>query len=67
MLDLNNLKKQYEVKYSHYQTLCKEVIRQLEVLFEENTIKLTVPIHYRVKEWDSIVDKCQRYNLNPKK
>ncbi|WP_195536537.1 GTP pyrophosphokinase [Bacillus paralicheniformis] len=66
-MEFHDLKKQYELEFSNYNSLCKEVIRQLEVLFKEKSIKLAVPIHFRIKEWESITDKCQRYSLRPSK
>jgi len=66
-MEFHDLKKQYELEFSNYNSLCKEVIRQLEVLFKEKSIKLAVPIHFRIKEWESITDKCQRYSLQPSK
>ncbi|MCY8410627.1 hypothetical protein MOD78_02445 [Bacillus haynesii] len=66
-MEFHDLKKQYELEFSNYNSLCKEVIRQLEVLFKEKSIKLAVPIHFRIKEWESIIDKCQRYSLQPSK
>ncbi|MCY8141843.1 hypothetical protein P9D79_20550 [Bacillus haynesii] len=66
-MEFHDLKKQYELEFSNYNTLCKEVIRHLEVLFNEKSIKLAVPIHFRIKEWESITDKCQRYSLQPSK
>ncbi|OMI06366.1 hypothetical protein BVL54_21615 [Bacillus paralicheniformis] len=65
-MELHDLKKQYELEFSNYNSLCKEVIKQLEVLFKEKSIKLAVPIHFRVKEWESIIDKCQRYSIQPR-
>lgn len=63
-MDLETLKSQYDSAHPNYLALCEEVIKQLEVLMDEKSIKLAVPIHYRVKDWDSIIDKCQRYSLD---
>lgn len=64
-MELHNLKNQYDLEFQNYSNLCKEVIRQLEVLLNEKSIKLAVPMHFRVKEWESVLNKCQRYSLKP--
>lgn len=62
-MNINDLKTQYEFQGPKYRLLCKEIINQLEVLLKEANVKLAVPITYRVKEWTSIIDKCNRYSL----
>lgn len=65
-MKFKDLKKQYDSKYYFYDSLCKELMKQLLVLFERDAIKLAVPLEYRVKDWKSIIEKCDRYNIEPK-
>ncbi|MGE7766650.1 GTP pyrophosphokinase [Peribacillus sp. NPDC096540] len=64
-METNHLKTQYDFEIPKYRTLCKEIIKQLEILLKENDVKLAVPINYRVKEWSSLLDKCKRYSMEP--
>ncbi|MEK4187199.1 MULTISPECIES: GTP pyrophosphokinase [unclassified Paenibacillus] len=63
--ELETLKNDYDLKQQLYNSLCNEFITQLNALFNEHNISLVAPIQYRVKTWNSIVDKCQKYNLTP--
>lgn len=58
------LKAQYDLVKPLYESMCQEIIKQLQTLLNDNGIKLAVPLDYRVKEWDSSIAKIERYSIN---
>lgn len=60
-----------ELEYSRmsatYESLCKETIRQLEFLLNENSIVLAFPIQYRTKKISSILNKIEQGRFTIKK
>lgn len=65
--DLNDLQQQHVALLPKCQTLCIEIVRQIEHLIETDDIKLAVPIQYRAKKWDSIYNKLSEGRFNIKK
>ena len=63
--DMSILKSEYELKYSKYDKLCKEVTTQLSELLRREHITLAFPIEYRVKSLESISENCQRLDTIP--
>lgn len=57
---------EYNRVHSDYMKLCSEINIQLNLLLEQKGVKLAVPVEYRVKEWDSIVLKLERFNTDLK-
>lgn len=66
MIDFDGLLADYESMVPKYQSLCDEIADQLSALFEQANLSLAMPITTRVKEWNSLVDKCDRNGLSPK-
>lgn len=62
----DELHESYREKSGNYNLFLEELKNQFNVLIEKHNIELSTPITTRVKKWDSIVDKCQRYEINPK-
>ncbi|SNS86657.1 ppGpp synthetase catalytic domain-containing protein (RelA/SpoT-type nucleotidyltranferase) [Bacillus sp. OK838] len=60
---LNELKEKYNSINGDYLVLTKEVVRQLKYLFKNKNIKLAVPMENRIKTWESIVEKIDRYDM----
>jgi ppGpp synthetase/RelA/SpoT-type nucleotidyltranferase len=64
--DLNALFANYESMALKYESLCDGIADQLWALFDRANLSLAMPITTRVKEWDSLVEKCKRNGLSPK-
>ena len=64
--DLNALFANYESMALKYKSLCDGIADQLWALFDRANLSLAMPISTRVKEWDSLVEKCKRNGLSPK-
>ncbi|WP_188453783.1 GTP pyrophosphokinase [Virgibacillus oceani] len=62
----DNLRKQYSNLKGDYQLLCEEIIKQLKELIRESDqkVNIAVPIEYRVKQWDSVIGKIEKYQLD---
>jgi len=63
--DMSILKSEYDLKYSQYDKLCKEITTQLSELLRREHIILALPIESRVKSWESISQKCERDKIMP--
>jgi putative GTP pyrophosphokinase len=63
--DMSKLKSEYELKYSQYDKLCKEITIQLAELLRRGHITLAFPIESRVKSWESISQNCERDGITP--
>jgi len=63
--DISILKSEYELKYSQYEKLCKEITTQLSEVLRQRHIALAFPIDFRVKSWESISGNFQRFNKIP--
>ena len=64
--DLNALFADYGSMAPKYKSLCDGIAAQLSALLDQANLSLAMPIATRVKEWDSLVDKCDRKGLLPK-
>jgi putative GTP pyrophosphokinase len=62
-----NLHPEYLKEYSIYENLCESLKIQISTLISQEGINIALPIEYRVKSWDSIVDKCNRTQNIPNK
>src|SRR5688500_17664601 len=62
--ELNKFRDEHRVLEQQGQSLCLELSKQLEVIFQKNSIHLVYPIQFRVKKWSSLNDKFERLNLN---
>ncbi|GMA58010.1 ppGpp synthetase/RelA/SpoT-type nucleotidyltransferase [Alicyclobacillus sacchari] len=60
---LETAKEAYDGMRSVYEDFCLFLSRELSQLVDNQGVKLAVPIHFRVKTWDSIVEKYQRRNI----
>lgn len=58
------LQDEYQSKCSLYGRFCFEITKQLVRLLEQYQIATAVPIHFRVKKFDSICQKSERYKTN---
>lgn len=60
---MKNLESNYNSKAGLYQNLVEQTVQQLKFLLKKDDIKLGFAIESRVKDLDSIKDKCNRYDL----
>ncbi|WP_052770064.1 GTP pyrophosphokinase family protein [Paenibacillus sp. IHB B 3415] len=65
-MELDELYKSYQENRGLYDLFVEELKDQLNVLLDKQKVELSTPITSRVKKWESVVDKCQRYSINPK-
>ena len=65
-IDLDALFANYGSMVPKYKSLCDGIAAQLSALLDQANLSLAMPIATRVKEWDSLVDKCDRNGLSPK-
>ena len=65
--DFNALSADYGSMAPKYKSLCDGIATQLSALLDQDNLSLAMPITTRVKEFDSLVDKCDRKGLSPKK
>lgn len=63
---MNALKVQYKRKKPLYEKFCQEIKGQLFEILRSQGIALAVPIQFRIKSWESILDKCNRRDIIPK-
>jgi putative GTP pyrophosphokinase len=62
-MTLEIAKEVYDRMYSVYMDFCQFLSRELSQLIDNKKVKLAVPIHYRVKTWESIIEKYHRKGL----
>lgn len=67
--DLNYLRCEYQKAVGIFERFCSELVTQLNELLRVESVIPALPIQYRVKSWESIEKKCERYgyvasNLN---
>ena len=60
---IDKLIEDYESKDSSVFDFCTELVKQIQVLIEQNSIKLAIPIDYRIKSLSSIKSKIENRNL----
>ena len=65
-LSIDELQAEYQEKQPLYEKLCTEIKTQLSELIYGTDVTTAFPIEFRVKPWNSIYDKVDRNNLNPK-
>jgi ppGpp synthetase/RelA/SpoT-type nucleotidyltranferase len=63
-LSAEQLTKEYLTKKNLYEQLTNEITKQINVLINNQDIKLATPIECRVKTLDSVLEKCDRYQLS---
>jgi ppGpp synthetase/RelA/SpoT-type nucleotidyltranferase len=63
---LNTLRKEYQQLLLAAEHLERELSRQLQHLFDSESVALALPLQTRVKDWSSIQDKLQRVPLSLK-
>lgn len=61
---IEQLESEYRIAAPVAKSFCTEITRQISKLLEDQNISLGVPLQSRVKDWNSIVDKLGRINLN---
>jgi|GEM_PF-4157145 len=66
-IEKSHLETEYTQLSPAYESLCKETIRQLEFLLNENSIVLAFPIQYRTKKISSILNKIDQGRFTIKK
>lgn len=62
-MEVAELRAQYDIKRSSYLSLCTEMKKQIEFLLDEQGIQLAFPVEYRIKQWDSILGKIEKYKM----
>lgn len=60
---MEELKNDYDKNYLLFSSLCNVLKEQFIEFLNEYNIKIAVPIEARVKTWSSIIEKCDRYQL----
>lgn len=65
--DVDALSADYGSMAHKYKSLCDGIAAQLAALLDQANLSLAMPITTRVKEFDSLVDKCDRKGMSPKK
>ncbi|MGB4775552.1 MAG: hypothetical protein WBP45_10290 [Daejeonella sp.] len=66
-IDIKFIEKEYDTLFPKCESLCKEIVKQLEHLIEKENIQLAVPLQYRTKTFASISEKLQQKRFNIKK
>lgn len=64
IVDFDALKSQYDSKKGDYEALCIEIKEQISHLLEEKGVKLGFAMDHRVKTWDSILGKIEKYDIS---
>ena len=65
-MSIDELQTGYQEKQPLYEKFCSEIVTQLNELIFDAKVTTAFPVEYRVKSWNSIYEKCERNNLNPK-
>ncbi|MBO0321595.1 hypothetical protein J0X14_04740 [Muricauda sp. CAU 1633] len=60
---MEKIESNYNSKIGLYHSLVEQSVQQIEYLLKKENIKLGFAIESRVKGLDSILDKCNRYNI----
>ena len=58
--DIDKIYREYHSQKQLYERFCSEVVNQLNELIASAAISPALPIHYRVKTWNSILQKIER-------
>lgn len=61
---MNQIESSYNSKCGLYNSLLEQTVEQLKFLLKNEEVKLGFSIESRVKDLESILDKCERYDLN---
>jgi ppGpp synthetase/RelA/SpoT-type nucleotidyltranferase len=62
-LEISSIENEYKSLIPVADRFCKEVKNQLDVILSDLEIKLGFPVHYRIKTWDSLLQKIDRVQL----
>lgn len=65
--NIEALKEEHSILFPKCETLCQEIVHQLQRLLVDNNIKTAVPIQFRAKKWESIFEKLEQKRFNVKK
>lgn len=65
MFNEEELKADYDLNEKLYNDFCKEFVKQINSLIDEEKISLATPLSYRVKTWNSVLGKIEKYALQP--
>lgn len=65
-MSIEELQREYQEKRGLYEELCRQLATQISELLREARITTASPIEHRVKSWESIVDKIERNQIEPK-
>ena len=57
--DLDEIYEEYQSQKSQYNRFCTEVVKQLTELISSASVMPALPIQFRVKSWNSILDKLE--------
>jgi len=58
--DIDKIYQEYHLKKQLYERFCSEVVNQMNELITSAAISPALPIHFRVKTWNSILQKIER-------
>lgn len=58
--DIDKIYEEYQSQKQIYERFCSEVVKQLNELISSAAISPALPVHYRVKTWNSILQKIER-------
>jgi putative GTP pyrophosphokinase len=64
--ELETLRQAYGESHGRYERFCSGLVIQLEELIASEGVTTAFPIQSRVKTWESIERKCERYGWTPK-
>jgi putative GTP pyrophosphokinase len=56
------LEKSYHIKKENYTLLCEEILKQINKLVNDQQVKLAMPVDYRIKEWNSLLNKSKKWS-----
>ncbi|MBD2626062.1 GTP pyrophosphokinase [Trichormus variabilis] len=62
-LDISFIESEYKSLIPVADRFCKEVKNQLDIILSDLEVKLGFPVHYRIKTWDSLLQKLDRVQL----
>jgi putative GTP pyrophosphokinase len=62
-LEISSIENEYKSLIPVADRFCKEVKNQLDIILSDLEIKLGFPVHYRIKTWDSLLQKIDRVQL----
>jgi hypothetical protein len=63
-LEISSIENEYKSLIPVADRFCKEVKNQLDIILSDLEIQLGFPVHYRIKTWDSLLQKSA-FSKNP--